>query len=41
MFTLAMAALVVYTHRGNLVRVWYAREPRFERAMVLRRWLGR
>ena len=33
-FTLTMAALVVYTHRGNLMRVWHAREPRFEKAMV-------
>jgi acyl phosphate:glycerol-3-phosphate acyltransferase len=41
MFTLTMAALVVYTHRGNLVRVWHAREPRFEKAMIFRRWLGR
>ena len=39
-FTLAMAALVFYTHRGNLIRVWYGRESRFERVMVLRKWLG-
>lgn len=39
-FTLAMAALVFYTHRGNLIRIWYGRESRFERVMVLRKWLG-
>lgn len=39
-FTLTMAALVVYTHRGNLLRVWQGRENRFEKAMVLRKWLG-
>jgi len=39
-FTLTMAALVVYTHRGNLLRVWQGRESRFEKALVLRRWLG-
>lgn len=39
-FTLTMAALVVYTHRGNLLRVWHGRENRFEKAMLLRRWLG-
>lgn len=41
LFTLAMATLVVFTHRGNLVRVWQGRENRFERAMVFHRWLGR
>jgi glycerol-3-phosphate acyltransferase PlsY len=40
LFTLTMAALVVYTHRGNLLRVWQGRENRFERAMFFRRWLG-
>jgi glycerol-3-phosphate acyltransferase PlsY len=40
-FTLTMALLVVYTHRGNLIRLWYGQEPRFEKAMVLKRWLGR
>jgi acyl phosphate:glycerol-3-phosphate acyltransferase len=39
-FTLTMAALVVYTHRGNLLRVWHGRENRFEQAMLLRKWLG-
>ena len=40
LFTLAMTLLVIYTHRENLVRVWHGRESRFERAMILRRWLG-
>jgi acyl phosphate:glycerol-3-phosphate acyltransferase len=40
LFTLTMTLLVVYTHRDNLVRVWHGRESRFERAMLLRRWLG-
>lgn len=39
-FTLTMAALVLYTHRENLVRLWQGRESRFEKAMILRRWLG-
>lgn len=39
-FTATMAALVVYTHRGNLARLWHGHESRFERAMLLRRWLG-
>lgn len=39
-FTLTMALLVVFTHRGNLARVWQGRENRFERAMIFRRWLG-
>ena len=34
LFTLTMAALLVYTHRENLVRVWQGRENRFERAML-------
>jgi glycerol-3-phosphate acyltransferase PlsY len=40
MFTLSMALLVTFTHRGNLARVWQGRENRFEKAMVFRRWLG-
>ncbi|MGH8481156.1 MAG: glycerol-3-phosphate 1-O-acyltransferase PlsY, partial [Nevskiaceae bacterium] len=40
LFTLTMALLVVFTHRGNLARVWQGRENRFERAMIFRRWLG-
>lgn len=39
-FTLAMAALVFYTHRGNLLRVWQGRESRFLRVMIFRKWLG-
>lgn len=41
LFTLGMVLLVLYTHRGNLLRVWHGRESRFEKAMLLRRWLGR
>lgn len=40
MFTLAMALLVVYTHRGNLLRVWRGTESHFEKAMIFKRWLG-
>lgn len=40
-FTLAMAALVFYTHRGNLIRVWQGRESRFEKAMIFKKWLAR
>lgn len=39
-FTATMAGLILYTHRGNLIRVWQGRESRFERAMIFRRWLG-
>lgn len=41
LFTVVMAMLVVFTHRQNLVRVWQGRENRFEKAMLLKRWLGR
>ncbi len=41
LFTLTMALLVVYTHRENLLRVWQGREPRFEKAMIFRRWPAR
>lgn len=41
LFTIVMAVLVVFTHRQNLARVWHGRENRFEKAMVLKRWLGR
>jgi acyl phosphate:glycerol-3-phosphate acyltransferase len=34
-FTLLMALLVLYTHRGNLWRVWHGTESRFEKAMLL------
>lgn len=40
-FALAMAALVVFTHRGNLGRLRAGTESRFERARVLARWFGR
>ncbi len=39
-FTLTMTLLLIYTHRENLLRVWQGREPRFERAMIFRKWLG-
>lgn len=41
LFTLTMAALVIYTHRGNLARLWHGRESRFEKFMIFRRWRGR
>ena len=41
LLTLTMTLLVIYTHRENLLRVWHGRENKFERAMVLKRWLGR
>jgi len=40
-FVLAMAALVVFKHRENLVRLMRGTEGRFERAALLRRWLQR
>jgi len=40
LFTVVMALLVLFTHRQNLARVWQGRENRFEKAMLLRRWLG-
>lgn len=36
-FSLVMLALVVWTHRQNIVRLRYGLEPRFERVMLLRR----
>jgi glycerol-3-phosphate acyltransferase PlsY len=36
-FALAAAALLVYTHRGNLQRLRAGTEPRFERARLFRR----
>jgi glycerol-3-phosphate acyltransferase PlsY len=41
LFTLAMAALVVFKHRQNLVRLLAGTEHRFEKARVLGRWLDR
>lgn len=40
-FTAAMALLVVWKHRMNLVRIARGEEHRFERARVLGRWLTR
>lgn len=39
-FTASMAALVLWKHRGNLVRIAQGEEHRFERVRVLGRWLG-
>lgn len=45
LFTLAMALLVVFTHRHNLLRVWRGTEHHFERVMIFKRlgkrWRGR
>jgi acyl phosphate:glycerol-3-phosphate acyltransferase len=40
-FTLAMALLVVFKHRENIRRLAGGTEHRFEKAMVLRKWLAR
>jgi glycerol-3-phosphate acyltransferase PlsY len=40
LFTLAMAALVVFTHRANLLRAWRGTEHRFEKVMFWRKWYG-
>jgi acyl phosphate:glycerol-3-phosphate acyltransferase len=40
-FTLAMAALVIFKHRENLVRLWAGTEHRFDKAMLLQRWRRR
>ncbi len=40
-FTLAMAALVAWKHRENIVRLLRGEEHRFEKARVLGRWLQR
>lgn len=37
-FLVALAAFVVYTHRGNLARMREGRENRLEKAMLLRRF---
>lgn len=39
-FTVATAALIVFTHRANLQRLFDGNEHRFERARVLGRLLG-
>ncbi|MDY6943170.1 MAG: glycerol-3-phosphate 1-O-acyltransferase PlsY [Pseudomonadota bacterium] len=41
LFTLAMAALVLYTHRSNIGRMWRGEENRFESVMLLRRLRSR
>jgi acyl phosphate:glycerol-3-phosphate acyltransferase len=40
-FTLAMALLVIFKHRENIRRLLGGSEHRFEKAMVLRKWLAR
>lgn len=40
-FTLAMALLVIFKHRENIRRLFGGTEHRFEKAMVLRKWLAR
>lgn len=37
LFTVVMAALVVFTHRANIARMIRGQENRFEKAMLLRR----
>lgn len=39
-FGAVMAAFMVYTHRSNLVRLREGSEHRFEKVMLLNRWLG-
>ena len=39
-FALAMFALVVWTHRSNILRMLQGSESRFERVMIWRRMLG-
>ena len=40
-FTVAMAALVLFKHRKNLLRLWRGTEHRFDKARLLHRWLQR
>ena len=40
-FALAMLLLVVFKHRQNIARLFGGNESRFEKAMILRRWLAR
>ncbi|MDR3418323.1 MAG: glycerol-3-phosphate 1-O-acyltransferase PlsY [Nevskia sp.] len=40
-FALAMLALLVFKHRDNIRRLLAGSEHRFDKAMVLRRWLAR
>lgn len=37
LFTVAMAALVIFTHRANIARMLRGQENRFKKAMLLRR----
>ena len=41
LFALAMAALVLLTHRQNLVRLLNGEENRFDTQKLFRRWRGR
>ena len=41
LFVILMAVLVVYTHRGNILRMRYGTESRFERLHLSRRWRER
>ncbi|MFN3311579.1 MAG: glycerol-3-phosphate 1-O-acyltransferase PlsY [Thermomonas sp.] len=40
-FALAMALFLLFTHRGNLQRLWRGTESRFERARLWHRWRSR
>lgn len=40
-FAVAVAGLLVFTHRANLARLRAGTESRFEKARLLRRWLRR
>ena len=40
-FAVAVAALIVFSHRANLVRLRAGTESRFEKAMLFRRWMRR
>jgi acyl phosphate:glycerol-3-phosphate acyltransferase len=40
-FAIAVAALIVFSHRANLARLRAGTESRFEKAMLMRRWMRR
>ncbi len=40
-FAIAVAALIVFSHRANVARLRAGTESRFEKAMLLRRWTRR
>ncbi len=40
-FAIAVAALIVFSHRANVARLRAGTESRFEKAMLLRRWTQR